>query len=75
MMISPRTKVLLVEDNDGLRRVYKRLLEAHQFDVLTAEHGVAALNVLADQPIDVVVTDIGMPVMDGFELGRQIRAN
>ncbi len=75
MLISPCTKVLLVEDNDGLRRVYKRLLEAHQFDVLTAEHGAAALDVLADQPIDVVVTDIGMPVMDGFELARQIRAN
>lgn len=67
--------VLLVEDSDGLRRVYQKLLEAYRYRVLTAEHGVAALEVLARNEVDVVVSDIGMPVMDGFGLARQLRSN
>jgi heme oxygenase len=68
-------RILLVEDSDGLRRVYQKLLEAYCFQVLTARHGVEALDVLESHHVDVVVSDIGMPVMDGFELARNLRAH
>jgi heme oxygenase (biliverdin-IX-beta and delta-forming) len=71
---SPK-RILLVEDSDGLRRVYQKLLEAYCFQVLTARHGSEALDVLENHNVDVVVSDIGMPVMDGFELARNLRAH
>jgi heme oxygenase len=74
MTPSPK-RILLVEDSDGLRRVYQKLLEAYCFQVLTARHGAEALDVLESSPVDVVVSDIGMPVMDGFELARNLRAH
>lgn len=68
-------KVLLVEDSPGLRRVYQKLLEACGYRVRTAEHGADALAALGKEDCDVIVSDIGMPVMDGYELARSIRSN
>jgi len=43
--------------------------------VLEAVDGSNALSVLADNPVDCIITDLNMPVMDGIELIRQVRAN
>lgn len=75
MSQASQKRILLVEDSDGLRRVYQKLLEAYSYKVLTAHHGAAALEVLENNTIDIVVSDIGMPVMDGFELARNLRAH
>jgi len=69
--------VLIVEDEktvqltllDGLRKYEK------EFRVLTAENGVVAKEVLEKLPVDLVVTDLKMPGMDGFELLSLIRKN
>jgi two-component system chemotaxis response regulator CheY len=65
--------VLIVEDDAATRRLYKFLLSNGGFVVLEAEDGVAALEQLARQPCDLVITDMNMPRMDGMDLIRSIR--
>lgn len=61
--------VLIVEDDPALQRYCELGLQEHGgFKVLTADDGRAALDTLARERVDVVVTDLYMPVMDGFEL-------
>lgn len=74
MITAPKT-VLLVDDDDAARLLYERGLPAHLpgFAVVTAPHGRAAIDVLRERSVDVLVTDIHMPVMDGFELLAHLR--
>jgi two-component system, chemotaxis family, chemotaxis protein CheY len=65
--------VLIVEDDAATRRLYKFLLTNSGYVVLEAEDGVAALEQLARQPADLVITDMNMPRMDGMDLIRAIR--
>ena len=66
--------VLVVEDNEELLVLLKQLLSSH-YHVLTAYNGKEALEVLENEPVSLVLTDVMMPVMDGNELTRQIREN
>ncbi|MCA9522929.1 MAG: response regulator, partial [Myxococcales bacterium] len=68
------TRVLLVEDEDALRRAYMRILTGHDLAVRDAGSALAALALLETETFDVVVSDIRMPDMDGIELLRAIRA-
>jgi len=61
-------EMLVVDDEPRLLRVLRLGLPEHGFNVLTASNGQEALKFLFDKQIDVVVTDIRMPVMDGVEL-------
>ncbi|HEU4578783.1 MAG TPA: response regulator [Polyangiaceae bacterium] len=70
-----RRRLLVVDDVVTTRSLVKSVLAAAGYDVLTAVDGVDAWRVLQEQGADVVVTDIEMPRMDGFELTRQIRAS
>jgi DNA-binding response OmpR family regulator len=72
----PRRTVLLVDDEELLRRMLARLLDEAGFDVVEAENGSAALR--AAQGVDssslsLVVTDIHMPLMSGTEFAREFR--
>jgi len=66
--------ILLVEDHAPLRNSMTFLLEVAGFDVVSAADGEEALNVLRQQIPDVVVSDVSMPKMDGYELLRRIRS-
>ena len=65
--------VLVVEDDAATRRLYKFMLTNGGYPVLEAEDGVAALDQLAKQHFDLVITDMNMPRMDGMELIQAIR--
>src|SRR5881397_2553037 len=65
--------VLIVEDDAATRRLYKFLLTNGGYPVLEAEDGVAALEQLAHNQCDLVITDMNMPRMDGMDLIRAIR--
>ena len=67
----PRT-VLLVEDHVDSRAMYAEFLRL-DFDVIEAGDGIAALELIAERSPDVVVTDLALPRMDGFELIERIR--
>ncbi|BAO45492.1 hybrid sensor histidine kinase/response regulator [Thiolapillus brandeum] len=65
--------VMVVDDSITVRKVTSRLLERHNMQVLTAKDGVDAITVLQDAKPDVMLLDIEMPRMDGYELARHIR--
>ncbi len=67
-------RVLLVDDNDDAREMLEMMLSSLGFTVETAADGPAALAVVERFHPEVAVLDIGLPVMDGFELGAQLRA-
>lgn len=70
-----RQRVLVVDDRWENRAVLMHLLEPLDFEITEAENGQAALDyMLAEQP-HLVITDLAMPVMDGFELLRQVRTS
>jgi chemosensory pili system protein ChpA (sensor histidine kinase/response regulator) len=65
--------VMVVDDSLTVRRVTQRLLERSGYDVLLAKDGVDALRQLRDVRPDVMLVDIEMPRMDGFDLTRHVR--
>lgn len=73
--ITPRSnKVLVVDDSLTVRRVTQRLLERSGFDVVLAKDGQDALDKIAHEIPALMLSDIEMPKMDGFELVRQVRS-
>jgi two-component system response regulator AtoC len=66
-------RVLVVDDDPDLRAFVRLALEAAGYDVEVAANGREALQFFADNPPDVVVTDIFMPEMDGFELIMKLK--
>jgi chemosensory pili system protein ChpA (sensor histidine kinase/response regulator) len=69
----PRKIVMVVDDSITMRRVASKLLERHQYKVVTAKDGVDALAQLEDVRPDVMLLDIEMPRMDGFELATHMQ--
>ncbi|MCE4055143.1 Hpt domain-containing protein [Pseudomonas sp. Au-Pse12] len=65
--------VLVVDDSVTVRKVTSRLLERHGMNVLTAKDGVDAMALLAEHTPDLMLLDIEMPRMDGFEVAIQVR--
>lgn len=65
--------ILLVEDEKDLQENIKDILEIHEFKVMTADNGVIALQLLEEEIFDIVVSDVMMPEMDGFELLSKVR--
>jgi two-component system, chemotaxis family, chemotaxis protein CheY len=65
--------VLIVEDDSATRRLYRFLLSNGGYAVHEAEDGVAALEMIARQRCDLVITDMNMPRMDGMELIRNLK--
>ncbi|ABK44798.1 putative PAS/PAC sensor protein [Magnetococcus marinus MC-1] len=67
--------VLLVDDNDAERMLLRKPLEEIGLQVCEAKDGQEALEMLGQQHVDMVLTDVRMPRMDGFSLLRQIQSN
>jgi DNA-binding NarL/FixJ family response regulator len=65
--------ILIVDDDSTLQIALARRLRSHGYDVINAASGAEALNLLGDRSVDVVVSDILMPEMSGFEFCRKLR--
>jgi two-component system chemotaxis sensor kinase CheA len=70
-----RPLILVVDDSITTRTVEKNILEMGGFDVRVAADGIEAWEMLMDQHYDLVVSDVDMPRMNGFELTERIRAH
>lgn len=66
-------RVLLVDDSEEILEMLGTLCEMEGVDVATALHGQAALDLLAEKDFDILISDIGMPAMDGYELLKRLR--
>lgn len=67
--------VMVVDDSVTVRKVTSRFLEREGFRVITAKDGAEALQVLQDQIPDLMLLDIEMPRMDGFEVAKNVRSS
>ncbi|MEP0765712.1 MAG: sigma-54-dependent Fis family transcriptional regulator [Fimbriimonadia bacterium] len=67
-MTEKRTTILIVDDEQNIRRILQAALERDGYRVLTAESGLAALDLIKSEAIDLIITDVMMPDMDGVEL-------
>lgn len=67
--------ILAVDDSATVRKFISVALSMQGFEVVTACDGMDALEKLPDQQVDLVITDLNMPNMDGFELIKALREN
>ncbi|RAO75594.1 Hpt domain-containing protein [Dyella jiangningensis] len=70
-----RPLVMVVDDSITMRKVTGRVLERHEYEVTTAKDGVDALEKLHDRVPDLMLLDIEMPRMDGYELATHMKAD
>jgi CheY-like chemotaxis protein len=73
--MSSRSKlqVLLVDDDDAIRESFAMLLTAYDYEVRTADNGVAGLALLREALPDIVISDLQMPIMSGYEFLAEVR--
>lgn len=70
---SKQTHILLVEDNDDTRNILSRLLTSRGYSVCSAHDAPSALKAVTGNSFDLVISDIGLPNISGFDLMRQIQ--
>lgn len=66
-------KILIVDDEKSIRNLVRSYLESDSYSVLEADNGEKAVRLVREQTPDLVVLDVGMPVLDGIEALREIR--
>ena len=66
-------KILIVEDDTELCRLFSHVLEKNGYHTRMVSNGQEALDALAEEYVDLIISDIMMPVMDGYELVRSLR--
>jgi len=69
------TRILLVEDNEMNRDMLSRRLERKEFEVIIATDGQAGVNRATAETPDLILMDLSLPVIDGWEATRQIKSN
>jgi len=68
-----KKKVLLAEDDSSMRRFIEITLQKAGFEVLTADDGLAAMQIALETEIDIIIADAIMPNMSGYDLCRMLR--
>src|SRR2546428_6502907 len=70
-----RLRVLVVDDYPDAREMYSEYLEFSGFDVIQAVNGIEALQRAVDTAPDIILMDLSLPVMDGWEATRRLKAD
>lgn len=66
-------KILVVDDCDTTRKLLSYIIRERGYRIISATNGIEALEVMAADPADLIVTDLNMPQMDGYELSKSLR--
>jgi len=74
-MPNTRKKILCVEDNSVNMLLVSRIVEAEGHDLIKAEDGPTAINILQETTPDIILLDINLPGMNGLELARKFKAD
>jgi CheY-like chemotaxis protein len=75
MTTKARPRVLVVDDYPDAREMYMEYLEYSGFDVIEASNGMEAIQRAADSAPDIILMDLSLPVMDGWEATRRLKAD
>ena len=67
-------KILIIEDSDDTREMMAKLLELESFTVVTARNGQSGIEQASSERPDLIITDINMPILNGIEMTRRLRA-
>ena len=67
-------RVLIAEDSSVIQNLAKKILEFQNFEITSVKNGEQVLQILEKEDFDVILLDINMPVMDGMECARRVRA-
>lgn len=67
-------KIMVVDDSASVRQLVSETLSDGGYEVVEASDGQDALDKFKNEPVDLVISDLNMPVMDGIELVKQLRA-
>ena len=73
--VQRRSRILVADDTDSVRSLFQKLLSADGHDVMVASDGAAALDAVQRHQPDVILLDVTMPVMDGLEVCRRLKAD
>lgn len=65
--------ILVIDDDETMRSALRRIFEAEDFRVITAADGTQLSEVLDDSPIDLVILDVGLPWLNGYELAKLLK--
>ena len=68
------TRILMIEDTEDNRQIVRDLMESVGYDLIEAENGAAGVAMAAEHKPDLILMDIQLPVLDGYEACRQIKA-
>jgi len=66
-------QILIVDDEELVRNTLRRILQREGHDVIEAENGERGLEIFRGQPVDLVIADLFMPVMDGLAMLNELR--
>jgi DNA-binding NtrC family response regulator len=69
-----RGKILVVDDDHLIIRSLSELLRLEKYEVKTATSGIEALQALKEEPVDLIISDINMPEIDGFKLLQEVKS-
>jgi CheY-like chemotaxis protein len=68
-----RARILVIEDYQDSRRMLKLILESLDYEVVTARNGNEGLSLATKMPVDLILTDLGLPDLDGIGVVRRLR--
>ncbi len=71
--IRPQKNLLVVDDDEGVRHGLKRMLDPYDYQVFLAEDGLTLSRVLETTQIDLIILDVGLPWVDGFEICETLK--
>jgi len=74
-LIATRPRILVAEDDDGVAETLKLVLEDDGYEIRRAIDGLQAMEFIDEMPFDLVILDLEMPAMNGYEVCRAIRSN
>ena len=67
-------RILVIDDNEAFKKMTCEILKSEGYEVLSASHGKEGIKLCRMQPVDLIVTDLLMPDMDGIETIRELRS-
>ena len=70
-----RISILIIDDNPDVIALFQRLLEGSTYRLITASDGIELMNTVKNQKIDIIILDIMLPSMDGFEILQTLKSN
>lgn len=71
----PTKKILVVDDEPGIVKLLEKRLEAHRFNVVSAQNGQEALELVENELPDLIILDVMMPGLNGYQVCHTIKSN